>query len=437
MLTINQSTDQEAGSGPLTDDKGDLQSQNFGASNQCVENSTQPTRSGAMGPMGDRAKKEDCCVICFQGEFQSTNEIVYCDACDLGFHQQCYGLPTVPEGDFFCDFCAIARDISNTDKRIAPMCELCHQKGGGLLRMWIVDRGEGQYSDEDYVRDGSEDEDNDCGSTLEVAACIRPSDKANAFASISTSLPNPLAEPLFVHKVCALAGWNQQPRLVRFVAGTNAQVAVVSRDIVATYRNLKAQEETMASRWQAADALSCGICDSSVGLLVRCCHHDPDSAVFRCSFSAHAACAFNAAQASLLLHDVQRSPLVTVWCSAHRPEPSVERPGGDAVAKCLGFLLPPLASPLDQHEQDGRQYQPCHTPLLRHLVHERRKEGYGRLGGYLDDKLRLLERRMSLAGALPVPTHSTDGRLILCAAGRAEEMFACRQRLPATPEVRR
>ena len=35
--------------------------------------------------------------------------IVFCDGCDLSTHKQCYGLPAVPEGDWFCPTCETRR----------------------------------------------------------------------------------------------------------------------------------------------------------------------------------------------------------------------------------------------------------------------------------------------------------------------------------------
>jgi hypothetical protein len=395
----------------------------------------QPPRAGceSTGPMGDRAKREDCCVICHQEEFEAqVNEIVYCDRCDLGFHQQCYGLPKVPEGDFFCEFCGVVKEASDRKKKEpAPLCELCHQRGGGLVKVWMVDPDVDEDLDEGEERDewdesdeeGEEEEDDDDA----MKQCADADAAAAALRASPSSLSCPSALPAFVHKVCALAGWNRRPRrLVRFVAGTNAQVAVLSRGLVAKYRCARAKEEAAAAQWQAADAATCGICHSSVGLLVRCRHHDPESDFFKCSFYAHAACAFNAGQASLLLHDVRQSPLVQVWCPAHRPEPSVERPGGEAVARCLGLLLHPSPAAVEQQQQQQQQEQSRRQPLLQHLLHERKKESYGRLGGYQDDKFNLLRQRLA-SGA-------EGARLILCSTDRAKEIYACHEPTPpATP----
>lgn len=395
-----------------------------------------PAGCESTGPMGDRAKREDCCVICHQEEFEAqVNEIIYCDRCDLGFHQQCYGVPKVPDGDFFCEFCSVAKEASDRKKN-APeaVCELCRQRGGGLVKAWMVDPDADENLDEgeedgEWDENGDEEEEEDDDAMKES---VDPDAAAAALRASPSSLSCSSALPAFVHKVCALAGWNRRPRqLVRFVAGTNAQVAVVSRGLVAKYRYARANEDAAAAQWQSVDTAMCGICHSSVGLLVRCRHHDPESEFFKCSFYAHAACAFNAVQASLLLHDVRQSPLVQVWCPEHKPGPSIERPGGEAVARCLGLLLHPYPAAVEQQQHQQRQDRSRRQPLLQHLLHERKRESYGRLGGYMDDKYNLLRQRLASS-----PSGAEGARLILCSTDRAKEIYACREPQPATPVIK-
>ena len=53
---------------------------------------------------GEGEGEEACCVCGFDDEGEG-DKIVFCDGCDLGFHQTCYGINEVPSGDFFCESC--------------------------------------------------------------------------------------------------------------------------------------------------------------------------------------------------------------------------------------------------------------------------------------------------------------------------------------------
>lgn len=52
-------------------------------------------------------KNQDAhCLVCDGDVSSPGNHIVFCERCDLAVHQQCYGVPVIPDGDWFCDSCA-------------------------------------------------------------------------------------------------------------------------------------------------------------------------------------------------------------------------------------------------------------------------------------------------------------------------------------------
>ena len=50
---------------------------------------------------------DDHCLICNQQTASNTNKIIYCDLCQGGFHEACYGVkaPEKQEEKWFCDPC--------------------------------------------------------------------------------------------------------------------------------------------------------------------------------------------------------------------------------------------------------------------------------------------------------------------------------------------
>ena len=270
------------------------------------------------GPMGDRAKREDICAVCyqvslaklffgahmypdwpikqstdrptdrsiqptlrppgsplsfsfppisFQGEFSPWNNLLYCDGCDLGFHQHCYNIPNVPEGEdpYFCDYCSVANTYPAAQEGPPAVCALCSRRGGGLIRAMMLllpheESGGGEGS---------------------------PAAPGHSPRWEAVEVP-----PRFVHKTCALAGMGGDPAKdapVRFVAGSNGSVALLSPT------TLRAYETEDADRVGGA---RCAHCKSSYGLLLRCRGRAGEAG---CSHVAHACCAFDASCAALVV----------------------------------------------------------------------------------------------------------------------------------------
>ncbi|KAK6975597.1 Protein Jade-1 [Biomphalaria glabrata] len=89
--------------------------------NQCYikTNALKKTEEG----LGIEYDEDVACDVCHMLESEDTNEMVFCDGCDICVHQACYGIQTIPEGSWLCRICALG---------IKPMCLLCPKRGGAM-----------------------------------------------------------------------------------------------------------------------------------------------------------------------------------------------------------------------------------------------------------------------------------------------------------------
>ncbi|KAK9423659.1 hypothetical protein SUNI508_04140 [Seiridium unicorne] len=120
-----------------------------------------PRSSSAAAVNGEPQAGEEQdskCAICDDGDCENTNAIVFCDGCDLAVHQECYGVPFIPEGQWLCRKCQLIG-------RGVPTCIFCPNSDGAfkqtnsskwahlLCAMWIPEVSLGNHTFMEPVMD--------------------------------------------------------------------------------------------------------------------------------------------------------------------------------------------------------------------------------------------------------------------------------------------
>ncbi|KAL6705828.1 hypothetical protein ACN47E_006288 [Coniothyrium glycines] len=114
-------------------------------------------------PAGQGEEQDTKCAICDDGDCENTNAIVFCDGCDLAVHQECYGVPFIPEGQWLCRRCQLVGRGTPVSEH--PGCIFCPNLDGAfkqtttmkwahlLCAMWIPEVSLGNTTFQEPVQD--------------------------------------------------------------------------------------------------------------------------------------------------------------------------------------------------------------------------------------------------------------------------------------------
>lgn len=90
-----------------------------------------------ISPSPEHEDQEELCHVCNGGDSDESNQILFCDICNVAVHQDCYGVRHVPEGQWLCAWCS--RKILRKAEGGTSECVLCPLRGGAVKPVGEVD----------------------------------------------------------------------------------------------------------------------------------------------------------------------------------------------------------------------------------------------------------------------------------------------------------
>ena len=204
-----------------------------------------------------------CCSICKDGEVSPQNQIVFCEGCNVSVHQACYGVETVPEGDYFCRVCE---------------ADAAARANGDMLPGATADEGEAGLSQSTVAASQDTTFEGDASAVASPAApLVKPkqSQLCELCPVMTGAFVPTVNEGKFVHVCCAKwhgMSYVPAPRPPPPLLGLNTSLVIEDLTDLKAYfkRNAKTSK--------------CEYCKRSYGATIKCSHPD-------CDKSLHVTCA--------------------------------------------------------------------------------------------------------------------------------------------------